>query len=257
MVFNSDPTLVLIAIAALIGLCFGSFAGVVIDRWPRGVSVVHPPSHCDGCQRRLRPWEMVPLLSWLALRGRCHGCRRPIGAGAPLIELACGAAAATAVAARGATWEALALAVLLVVLVPVVVIDLRHHLIPDILVLPATAIALAAAILADPARWWVPVVGALGAAGFLGLLWLAHPAGMGLGDVKLAALIGAVLGVLAIPALFIAFGAGALVGALLLARLGLRARKLAVPFGPFLAAGAAAALVIGPALVDWYGGTLL
>ncbi|MEQ9336625.1 MAG: A24 family peptidase, partial [Miltoncostaeaceae bacterium] len=168
-----------------------------------------------------------------------------------------GAAAGGAVLVRGVGWDALALAVLAVVLVPVVVIDLRHHLIPDLLVLPATAVALLAAILADPARWWVPVAGSAGAAGFLFLLWLVHPGGMGLGDVKLAALIGAALGVLAIPALFLAFAAGAALGVVLLARLGPRARKVAVPFGPFLAAGAVAALVIGPPLVDWYSGTLL
>lgn len=244
------------AFAGLVGLMFGSFANVVIDRWPRGGSVVRPRSQCDGCTRPLAAWEMVPVVSWVALRGRCHGCNARIGLQTPLVELGCGLAAAGAVLVRGVGWDALALAVLVTVLVPVVVIDLRHQLIPDLLVLPATAIALPAAVMADPGRWWVPVAGAAGAAGFLFLLWLVHPGGMGLGDVKLAALIGAVLGVLAIPALFLAFAAGAALGLVLLARLGPRARKVAVPFGPFLAAGAVAALVIGPRLVDWYSGTL-
>lgn len=164
--------------------------------------------------------------------------------------------AAGAVALFGPTWEAVAVAILAVVLVPVVVIDMRHRLIPDILVLPATVLALAAAILADPVRWWVPVVGAMGAAGFLLLLWAVHPAGMGLGDVKLAALMGAVLGASVIPAFAIAFGAGAVLGLALLLRMGPRARKVAVPFGPFLAAGALAALWVGPALIDWYTGTI-
>ncbi len=243
-------------LAGILGLVFGSFAAVVVDRWPRGESVVRPPSRCDGCRRRLAPWELVPVLSWMLLRGRCHTCHARIPASALAIELACGALAAGAVLALGPGWDAVSAAVLLVVLVPVVLIDLRHHLIPDILVLPATAVVLAASILADPAYWWVPVAGAAGAGGFLLLLWLAYPAGMGLGDVKLAALIGAALGASAIPALAIAFGAGAVVGLALIARLGVRARRMAIPFGPFLAAGALAALWVGPAVIDWYSGTL-
>ncbi len=195
-------------------------------------------------------------MSWLALRGRCRTCERRIPVSVPAVEAACGVLAAGAVALLGPTWEAVAVAILAVVLVPVVVIDMRHRLIPDILVLPATVLALVAAILADPDRWWVPVVGAMGAAGFLLLLWAVHPAGMGLGDVKLAALMGAVLGASVIPAFAIAFGAGAVLGLALLLRMGPRARKVAVPFGPFLAAGALAALWVGPALIDWYTGTI-
>jgi leader peptidase (prepilin peptidase) / N-methyltransferase len=245
-----------IALAAALGACFGSFAAVVVDRWPRGESVVRPPSRCEGCRRRLSAWEMVPVLSWAALRGRCRTCGVRIGAQGPAIEAACAALAGLSVAVYGITWSALSVAVLLVVLVPVVVIDLRHRLIPDLLVLPATLVAGLAAILADPSRWWLPVAGGLGAAGFLFFLWVVHPQGMGLGDVKLAALIGAVLGVSAIPALAIAFGAGALLGLVLLARMGSRARRVAVPFGPFLAAGAVAALWVGPTLIDWYAGRL-
>lgn len=196
------------------------------------------------------------MVSWLALRGRCRTCERRIPVAVPAVEASCGLLAAGAVVLLGATWEAVAVAILAVVLVPVVVIDLRHRLIPDILVLPATALALAAAILADPTRWWVPVVGAAGAAGFLTLLWAVHPAGMGLGDVKLAALMGAVLGASVIPAFAIAFGAGAVLGLALLLRMGPRARKVAVPFGPFLAAGALGALWVGPAIIDWYTGTI-
>lgn len=250
------PTYAWSVVAGIAGLLFGSFAALVVDRWPRGESVVRPPSHCDGCRRRLAPWELVPVVSWVALRGRCHTCHARIPAAAPAIEVACGGLAAGIVLAVGPGWDAVATIVLAVVLVPVVVIDLRHRLIPDILVLPATVAALAASILADPARWWVPVAGAAGAAGFLLILWLAYPAGMGLGDVKLAALIGAALGAAVVPALAIAFGAGAVVGLLLIARLGMRARRMAIPFGPFLAAGALAALWVGPALVDWYAGTL-
>jgi leader peptidase (prepilin peptidase) / N-methyltransferase len=244
----------LIILAALLGGAWGSFAALVIDRWPRGESLVRPPSRCEGCDRGLTMREMVPVVSWLALRGRCRTCGAAIGRTAPLVEASCAALAAGAVAVYGITWNAVAVLVLVLVLVPVVVIDLRHRLIPDVLVLPALIPAIAAAILADPSRWWIPVAGALGSASFLFLLWVAHPGGMGLGDVKLAALIGAVLGASAVPALFIAFAAGALLGVVLLARLGARARKVAVPFGPFLAAGALAALWVGPLLIDWYAG---
>lgn len=255
-VLSPVPTWPWALLAGLFGLAFGSFASLVVDRWPRGESVVRPASHCDGCRRRLAPWELLPVVSWLALRGRCRTCERRIPAAVPATEAACGLLAAAAVAFAGVTWQAVAVATLAVVLVPVVIIDLRHRLIPDILVLPATALALTAAILADPARWWVPVVGAAGAAGFLLLLWAIHPAGMGLGDVKLAALMGAVLGASVIPAFAIAFGAGAVLGLALLLRMGPRARKVAVPFGPFLAAGALAALWAGPAILDWYTGTI-
>lgn len=247
---------IVVALATALGAAFGSFAALVVHRWPAGASVVRPPSHCDGCGRHLAAWELVPVVSWLALRGRCHGCGRSIGPAAPAIEASCAALAGVSFALLGATWQALAVAILLVVLVPVVVIDLRHRLIPDLLVLPATVLAGAAAILAEPGEWWIPVVSGAGAAGFMFLLWLVHPGGMGLGDVKLAALIGVVLGASVIPALAIAFGAGAALGVLLLARMGIAARRVAVPFGPFLAAGAIAALWVGPAMVDWYVGTL-
>jgi prepilin signal peptidase PulO-like enzyme (type II secretory pathway) len=144
--------------------------------------------------------------------------------------------------------------ILVLTLVPVVVIDLEHKLIPDVFVLPAAAAALALAIAESPDRWWVPVVGALGASLFLLILSLVYPGGMGLGDVKLALLLGAVLGVSVVPALAVAFFAGALLGAVLLVRMGASARKMAVPFGPFLAAGALVALWFGSSMIDWYSG---
>src|SRR5262249_50905928 len=129
---------------------------------------------------------------------------------------------------------------------------LVHRVIPTVVVPPAAAVALACSVLAAPDRWWVPVIAAAGAAAFLGLLWLVYPRGMGFGDVKLALLLGAVLGASVIPALAIAFLAGALLGAALLVRVGRSARKSAVPFRPFLAAGARRALWCGPAMLNWY-----
>lgn len=245
-----------VTVTAVIGLALGSFFTMVAWRWPREESLVHPRSHCTGCQRTLGPWELVPVVSWLVQRGRCRGCGGSVSARYPLIELATAGLAALAVWTFGPTLEGFAAAVLAMCMVPVVAIDLQHKLIPDVIVLPATVAALALVIAADPGRWWQPLVAALGAAGFLFLLWLVYPGGMGLGDVKLALLMGAVLGVAVIPALGIAFLAGAGLGVVMLLRHGSAARKMAVPFGPFLAVGALVALWWGPAMVGWYADRL-
>lgn len=243
-------------LAGLFGLAMGSFATVVAWRWPREESLVHPRSHCTGCSRTLRPHELVPVLSWALQRGRCRGCGAHVSVRYPLMELASGALAALAVVSFGPDLDGLAAMVLGIALVPIVAVDLEHHLIPDVIVLPAAAVALAGMIAADPAAWWKPVAAAGGAAAFLFLLWLVYPGGMGLGDVKLALLLGAVLGVSVIPALALAFLAGASLGVALLVRHGAAARKMAVPFGPFLAAGALIALWWGPTMVGWYAGRI-
>jgi len=239
-------------LAGAIGLAVGSFWTVVVWRWPRGESVVAPRSHCTGCDRTLSSAELVPVGSWLWQRGRCRGCHTQIHWRYPAIEAATALLAAGAIAAFGPTLTGLAAALLGMVLVPVVVIDLEHKLIPDVIVLPAAAVGLALGIAAHPARWWVPVVAALGAGGFLFAIWLIFPAGMGLGDAKFAVLMGGVLGLSVIPAMGIAFAAGALLGIAMIARHGAAARKTAVPFGPFLAAGAVVGLIWGPAIVHWY-----
>jgi prepilin signal peptidase PulO-like enzyme (type II secretory pathway) len=238
--------------AAVFGMAMGSFFSVLTYRWPREESLVTPRSHCTTCEHQLRWYENVPVLSWVALGRRCSSCRSPISWRYPALELVSGALAAGAIVAFGANWRGLAVLVMALALVPVVVIDLEHKLIPNIVVLPAAAIALVFAVLHDPSRWWVPVVGAAGAAAFLGVLWLVYPRGMGFGDVKLALLLGAVLGASVIPAFAIAFFAGSIIGVTLIARSGRGARKTAVPFGPFLAAGALIALWAGPTLITWY-----
>ena len=238
--------------AGVLGLAAGSFFTVAVYRWPREQSLVRPRSHCTACGRTLRPLELVPVLSWLLQRGRCRGCGTAISWRYPAIELASGAVACAAALTFGPTLRGLAALVLVLTLVPVVVIDLEHKLIPDVIVLPAAAVGLGLAVAAGPERWWVPVTAALGAALFLLLLSLIYPGGMGLGDVKLALVLGAVLGASVVPALAVAFAAGALLGAVLLVRLGRSARTMAIPFGPFLAAGALVALWFGPALLDWY-----
>jgi prepilin signal peptidase PulO-like enzyme (type II secretory pathway) len=196
------------------------------------------------------------VVSFLVLRGRCRGCRARIPAAYPAMELASGALAASAVLGLGAGWRGVAGAVLGVSLVPVVAIDLTHRLIPDVVVGPAAVLGAAAAAAADPARWWVPPAGAAGGGAVLLALWLARPEGMGLGDVKLAALLGAVLGLAVVPALLVAFAAGAAAGIVLLVRRGPRARSMGIPFAPFLAAGALVGLWAGPRMLGWYAGVL-
>ena len=245
-----------VTLSGVVGLALGSFFTVLAWRWPREESLSTPRSHCTSCGHVLRWWELVPVVSWALQRGRCRGCGERVSARYPLIELASGLLAAVPVATFGPNASGFAAALLAVAMVPVVVIDLQHKLIPDVIVLPATAAALALVIAADPGRWWQPVAAALGAAGFLFLLWLLYPGGMGLGDVKLALLMGAVLGTAVIPALGIAFLTGSVLGIALMVRKGSAARKMAVPFGPFLAVGALVALWWGPAMVGWYAGHL-
>jgi prepilin signal peptidase PulO-like enzyme (type II secretory pathway) len=209
------------AVAAIAGLGLGLVAADLVDRWPRGEPLMWPP-------------------------------RRPSGPVGAAVACGCCGAATAAGGLFGITWTALSVGTLAVAFVPVLAIDVRHRLIPDLVVGPAAAIALPAAVLADPASWWVPVVCALAAGGFMFALWAARPAGMGLGDAKLAALMGAALGPSVLAALAVAFGAGALLGAALLLLLGGRARTIAVPFAPFLAAGSLAAPWLAPALMAWW-----
>ncbi len=244
------------AVAGLVGLMLGSFFTVLVHRWPAGESLITPRSHCTTCDRTLGPRDLVPVLSWLLSRGRCRGCGETVSWTYPAIELATAGLAAGAILSFGATPRGVAAALLAVALVPVVVIDLQHHLIPDVVVLPAAFGALVAAAWADPDHFTASAVAAAGAGAFMFLLWAAYPGGMGLGDVKLAVLIGAVLGTSVVPALAIAFAAGAALGVAMLLRHGRGARKMAVPFGPFLAAGALVALWCGPAMIDWYSGQL-
>lgn len=241
--------------AGVIGLAMGSFFTVAAHRWPREESLVEPRSHCTSCGHTLRWYELVPVLSWVVQRARCRSCGVHVSWRYPATELASGALAAATILSFGPTFEGLAAMVLVLTLVPVVIIDLEHKLIPDIFVLPAAAVALVLAIAANPDRWWVPVTAAVGASLFLFILWFAYPGGMGLGDVKLALLLGAVLGISVVPALAVAFATGALLGAVLLVKMGRGARKMAIPFGPFMAAGALVALWMGPLMIDWYSGS--
>ncbi|MDX6554310.1 MAG: leader peptidase (prepilin peptidase) / N-methyltransferase [Miltoncostaeaceae bacterium] len=253
---NALPLGYWVTVAGVLGLALGSFFTVLVHRWPTGQSLVSPRSHCTTCDRTLGPLDLIPVVSWLLARGRCRGCGDRVSWTYPAIELATAGLAAGAILSFGATPRGVAAAILGIALVPVVVIDMQHRLIPDVVVLPAALGALFVAAWADADQLTASALAAVGAGAFMFLLWAAYPGGMGLGDVKLAVLIGAVLGTSAVPALAIAFAAGAAIGVAMLVRHGSAARKMAVPFGPFLAAGAMLALWCGPAMIDWYSGRL-
>jgi leader peptidase (prepilin peptidase) / N-methyltransferase len=239
-------------LAGLLGLMIGSFLNVVVHRLPRGESLVTPRSRCPGCETEIAPRDNVPVLSWLVLRGRCRGCGGAIPARYPLVELVTGVAFAATALVRGVD-AGLALELPFVaMLVAVAFIDLDHRIVPNRILLPAAVWAVAGSAIVRPGE--LPALAAAGAGAFLVLLLsaLARPGGMGMGDVKLAGTMGLYLGVAVVPALLVAFLAGSVAGAALMAREGAGARKRGIPFAPFLALGGLVGLLAGAALVDLY-----
>jgi len=244
--------------AAAGGLLVGSFLNVVAWRLPRGESLMVPGSHCPGCAHPVRPYDNVPVLSWLLLRGRCRDCRAPIAARYPLVEALTAALAAAVVLARaGSAHDVLLGLVLLALLVPIALIDLDHRVIPNRLTAFGAVAALAIGVATDLDGVPQQLVAGAAAGGFLLVAALARPGGMGMGDVKLAAMLGLFLGREVAVALLVALLAGTLVGVAIMARAGVReGRRTAIPFGPFLALGGVVALLAGPAVVDWYLSTI-
>ncbi len=242
-----------VAIAAVAGLVAGSFFNVVIARLPRHESLVRPGSRCPHCGHPVRPYDNVPVFSWLILRGRCRDCGEPISARYPLVELVTAALFAAAVIDTGANehvWLGLAL---VSVLVPVAFIDLDHRIIPNAIVLPGAVAAIAIVAATEPSELSEHLIAGAAAAGFLLLAVLAYPRGMGMGDVKLAGVLGLYLGRSVGPAMLFALLLGTIVGVVMIARKGAaEGRKTAVPFGPFLALGGLVGLFFGPDIVDWY-----
>jgi leader peptidase (prepilin peptidase) / N-methyltransferase len=242
-----------LAIAASVlapGLALGSFLNVVAARLPRGVSVVRPASACMSCSTPIAWYDNVPLVSYVVLRGRCRACAARIPIRYPVVELATALLVAACVLAFGLTLDALVAAFFCAVLVAVSAIDLEHRIIPNRLVLPATAIVLVAQTALEPSLEWT--LAALGSSLFLLLAVLAYPAGMGMGDVKLALLLGAALGRTVPVALMVGMLSALVPVVFLFARHGSAARKMTIPFGPFLALGGVVALFFGDALLDLY-----
>jgi leader peptidase (prepilin peptidase)/N-methyltransferase len=243
-----------LALTALMGSILGSFLNVVAWRLPRGESLVHPGSQCPSCAAAIRPYDNVPVLGWLMLRGPCRACHAPISARYPVVEAVTAALYAAVVAARWDDVTQIALGLALVtLLVPMVLIDLEHRLIPNRLTLPFAVLALALGVVLDPGIVAEQLIAGAAAGGFFLVAALVHPRGMGMGDVKLAAVLGLYLGRAVAPAIFAGLIAGVLAGAAIMVRKGAaEGRRTKVPFGPFLALGALVAIFCGDALVDAY-----
>jgi leader peptidase (prepilin peptidase)/N-methyltransferase len=240
-------------LAGVFGLLLGSFINVVAYRLPRGESLAFPGSHCPSCDTPIRPYDNVPVLSWLWLRGRCRSCQGPISARYPIVEAATAALLVAVVLAKGADEDAWLGLAFVLLLVPVTLIDLDHRIIPNKLMLLGTVVSLAILGLTDPGSIPEHLIAAAGAGGFLLLAALAYPAGMGMGDVKLAAVMGLFLGRDVGPAMLFALVAGSVVGAAIIARVGAQqGRKTAIPFGPYLAFGGLVGLFAGDPIVEWY-----
>ena len=242
-----------VAFAGVLGAVAGSFLNVVVHRLPRHESLVVPGSHCPGCGAPVKPYDNIPILSWLLLQGRCRNCSEPISPRYPLVELLTALlCVAVVLTQHSAGSMALDLALVLIV-VPAALIDLEHRIIPNRLTLLGALLALALGVGLDPSGEPARLIAGAGAAGFLLLAALAYPGGMGMGDVKLAGVMGLFLGRLVVPAILIALLAGVLYGVLLMIRVGAaRARTTRVPFGPFLAFGAVCAAFLGQPLIDLY-----
>jgi leader peptidase (prepilin peptidase)/N-methyltransferase len=244
----------LAAVVLVPGLALGSFLNVVAARLPAGRSIVKPRSACTHCGSEIRARDNVPVLSYLLLRGRCRDCSAPIGLRYPAVELGTGVLIACCVLAFGLSWHALAAAVFCAALVTISATDIERRIVPNRVVLPTAAVVLALQLVRAPSLEW-PVAG-LGAALFLFVAALAYPRGMGMGDVKLALLLGVAVG-RSVPIALMAGMILALVPSLVLfARYGAAARKMAIPFAPFLAAGGLIALFAGHALLHWYLGLM-
>jgi len=262
MIETTTLRIVWAAAFGVLGLAVGSFLNVVIWRVPRKESVVRPASRCPGCGAAIRPLDNVPVASWLVLRGRCRHCSAPISPRYPLVELGTGVVFSLVAWHLQADWALPAFLVLTATLVAVAAIDLEHYIVPNRILLPTLAITLpllAVAAAVDD-RWDDLGRGLLGAVAAFAALLVIHlisPRGMGMGDVKMAFVLGLFLGWIGwgevVLGLFLGFLLGAVLGVALIAT-GLRSRKEALPFAPFLAAGTVIAVLHGTSILDWYAG---
>lgn len=235
-----------------VGLVAGSFLNVVIERLPRGKELVRSRSRCPQCGRTLTAWELIPIVSWLVLRGRCYGCRRPISPRYPLVELGTGLLWWLCYAHFGWTRPLIPAVLLVSVLIAVAVIDLYRQRIPNALNLAGLVLVVPPAWLAGLTDWRQGLLGGAVLGGILLLVAVLSKGGVGGGDIKLASWLGLVLGwqggfVMLLLAVFAAAAVG-----LVLMLLGRRSRRDMIAFGPFLALGAIVALFWGEAIIRWY-----
>ncbi|WP_062073077.1 prepilin peptidase [Demequina sediminicola] len=250
----------LIVLIAALGLALGSFANVVISRIPAGESVVSPPSACPRCSHPIRARHNIPVVGWLVLKGKCFDCGLPISARYPSIEALMGVLFAVVAWGFGLSWEMGLCLVLVFFTVVLSAIDFDTQRLPDRVVGPfavnvAVYLLLATVVTGD----WAALLGSVAGAAILGLfyfvVWFVYPKGMGFGDVKMSPVIGACLGWFGWAELtvggFSAFVWGAVVGLTVMA-ITRRSRKVAIPFGPWMFAGAWTGIVVGPQIAEWY-----
>ncbi len=249
---------VLMAYALLIGLCVGSFLNVVIYRLPLGQSLVSPRSRCTKCGYELRWYDNVPVLSWAWLGGRCRQCRAPISVQYPIVEIITGLLFMLVVWLTPVGPLLFSRLILIAILVALFGIDLEHQILPNVITLPGIVVGLMFSVIAPPG-WQAALIGAvLGAAVLYGIAAAYYAVrreeGLGMGDVKMLAMIGAFLGWKAVlVTLVLSSFSGAAIGlALIAAQRG--GMKLALPFGTFLAVGALTAMLVGETLIAWYAG---
>jgi leader peptidase (prepilin peptidase)/N-methyltransferase len=242
-----------VAFAAVVlapGLAVGSFLNVVAARIPLKRSIVSPGSACPSCGTSLAWYDNIPLVSYAVLRGRCRHCGVSISWRYPVVEATTALLVAGCGLKFGYSWDFLVAATFCAVLVAISATDLERRIIPNRIVLPATAVLLAAQTILHPSVWWL--VAGLCAAAFFLIAALVYPGGMGMGDVKLALLLGVVLG-RAVPVALLVGMVSALVPSFaILAKHGRAGRKMTIPFGPFLALGGVVALFAGNPILDWY-----
>jgi leader peptidase (prepilin peptidase)/N-methyltransferase len=242
-----------IVFMAVLGLVTGSFLSVVAHRVPLGESIVAPRSRCPSCGTQIAAYDNVPLFSFLALRGRCRHCEARVPITYPLLEAGLAAVfVGLLLAFEGEGIEIALGAALAATLATITLTDLEHRRIPNVVLIVSALIGLALLVLGDRDALADHLIAAAAAFAALFVVALAYPRGMGMGDVKLAGVMGLYLGKAVAPALLIGFAVGALYGLALIARHGSVARKQAVPFGPFLALGGIVTLFVGDEIVDWY-----
>ena len=258
---RGDVTALLVIIAAVYGLLIGSFLNAWAWRLTHEESITKGRSHCPQCGHQIRAYDNIPVFSWLALRGRCRDCGAQISSRYPLGEALTALLFVGIVLMDGLDWILVPHLLFVSALVLISEVDLEIKIIPDVVILPVAAVGVPLMILFGDGTWWEWLVAGLGAAGFLFLISevyyrVRHVEGMGFGDVKLALCMGIYLGAAVIPALFIGFLSGAIIGVVVVAA-SKGEGKTAIPFGPFLAAGAVVALFVGTPLIDAYLGLAL
>jgi leader peptidase (prepilin peptidase)/N-methyltransferase len=239
--------------AGVLGAIVGSFLNVVAYRLPRHESLVSPASHCPSCDTPVKPYDNIPILSFLLLRGHCRSCSAPISPRYPLVEALTAGLCVGAVLTHSSL-AGIALSVVLILLVvPAALIDLEHRIIPNRITGLGAVLALVIGTGLDPAGEPGRLLAGVCAGGFLLIAAMAYPGGMGMGDVKLAGVMGLFLGRTVAAAMMVALLAGVLAGVAVIAKKGAEeGRRTAVPFGPFLALGALVAVFAGQAIVGAY-----